>query len=92
MVVVFVWVFCVWRFSFGCRVSHSGALKAANLQQCMGTAEGSPMWLGVGLGVGGSEPRYRVNGAGGRRARQVMMQDYKVTISVHSQNSVPVLI
>ena len=26
--------------------SRSGALKAANLHQCMGTAEDSPMWLG----------------------------------------------
>ena len=26
--------------------SRSGALKAANLQQCIGTAEGSPMGLG----------------------------------------------
>ena len=25
------------------------AVWPANLQQCMGTAEGSPMWLGLGL-------------------------------------------
>ena len=40
--------------------SRSGALKAANLQQCMGTAEGSHMWLEVGLGRGrGSSNRSR---------------------------------
>ena len=26
--------------------SRSGGLKAAHLQQCTGTAEGSPTWLG----------------------------------------------
>ena len=33
--------FCFWGV-----FSRSGALKAANLQQCIGTAEGSLMWLG----------------------------------------------
>ena len=28
------------------RSGRSGAVKAVNLQQCMGTAEGSSMWLG----------------------------------------------
>ena len=29
--------------------SRSGALKAANLQQCMGTSEGGPIQPGVGV-------------------------------------------
>ena len=33
-------------------ISYNVALKAATLQQCMGTAERRPMWQGVGLGIG----------------------------------------
>ena len=36
---------CVCLFCFCYIHSRSGPLKAANLQQCMGTVEGSPMWL-----------------------------------------------
>ena len=35
-------------------VSRSGALKVANLQQCMGTAEGSSMWLERSGSIAGS--------------------------------------